>query len=164
MALSNANEYVQGLYGAQFPVMASALLLPPTIKAYDPTTWVLDDKISAASEYSYDSYGFGTYYDDVHGDLRATNLLLTNSLLKRNSVVDRVVASGSATVDLIGMIGQKSSNHKLDYKVPTKRGARSENTSLDTPMHVGTGGSITMFAEKHDQLFSREEAPITPRT
>ena len=117
MALSNANEYVQGLYGAQFPVMASALLLPPTIKAYDPTSWVLDDKISAASEYSYDSYGFGTYYDDVHGDLRATNLLLTNSLLKRNSVVDRVVASGSATVDLIGMVGQKTSNHKLDYNL-----------------------------------------------
>ena len=117
MALSNANEYVQGLYGAQFPVIASALLLPPTIKAYDPTTWVLDDKISAASEYSYDSYGFGTYYDDVHGDLRATNLLLTNSLLKRNSVVDRVVASGSATVDLIGMVGQKTSNHKLDYNL-----------------------------------------------
>lgn len=30
MALSNANEYVQGLYGAQFPVMASVLLLPPS--------------------------------------------------------------------------------------------------------------------------------------
>ena len=27
MALSNANEYVQGLYGAQYPVMASALLI-----------------------------------------------------------------------------------------------------------------------------------------
>ena len=82
MALSNANEYVQGLYGAQYPVMASALITPPTIKAYDPSTWVLDDKISAASEYSYDSYGYGTYYDDVHGDLRVTNVLLTNSLLK----------------------------------------------------------------------------------
>jgi hypothetical protein len=72
MALSNANEWVQGLYGAQYPVMASALILPPTIKAYDESTWCLDDKISAASEYSYDSYGFGTYYDDVHGDLRVT--------------------------------------------------------------------------------------------
>ena len=91
MALSNANEYVQGLYGAQYPVMASVLLLPPTIKAYDPSTWVLDDKISAASEYSYDSYGYGTYYDAVHGDLRVTNVLLENSLLKRNSVVDRIV-------------------------------------------------------------------------
>jgi len=117
MGLSNANEWVQGLYGAQYPVMASALLTPPTIKAYDESTWVLDDKISSASEYTYDSYGFGTYYDDVHGDLRVTNLLLTNSLLKRNSVIDRIVASGSAAVDLIGMVGQKSSNHKLDYNI-----------------------------------------------
>lgn len=117
MALSNANEYVQGLYGAQFPVMASALLLPPTIKAYDKSTWVLDDKISSASEYSYDSYGYGTYYDDIHGDLRVTNVLLTNNLLKRKSTVDRIVASGSATVDLIDMVGNKSSNHKLDYNL-----------------------------------------------
>ncbi len=117
MALSNANEYVQGLYGQQFPVMASALLQPPTIKAYDESTWVLDDKISAASEYKYDSYGYGTYYDDVHGDIRVTNLLLTNNLLERNSVVDRIVASGSANVDLIGMVGQESSNHKLNYNL-----------------------------------------------
>jgi TonB-dependent starch-binding outer membrane protein SusC len=117
MALSNASEYVEGLYGLQFPVMASALILPPTIKAYDESTWCLDDKISAASEYSYDSYGYGTYYPDVHGDLRVTNVLLTNSLLKRNSTVDRVVASGSTDVDLIGMLGLKSSNHKLDYNL-----------------------------------------------
>ncbi|MBL4560679.1 MAG: TonB-dependent receptor [Labilibaculum sp.] len=117
MALSNANEYVQGLYGSQFPVMASALLLPPSIKAYDESTWVLDDKISAASEYSYDSYGYGTYYDDVHGDLRVTNVLLTNGLLERNSVVDRFVASGSTKVDLIGMLGRQSKNHKFDYNL-----------------------------------------------
>ena len=117
MALSNANEYVQGLYGAQYPVMASALLLPPTIKAYDESTWLLDDKISAASQYNYDSYGFGTYYDDVHGDLRVTNVLLLNSLLKRNAVVDRIVASGSATVDFIDMMGRESDNHKFNYKL-----------------------------------------------
>lgn len=117
MALSNANEYVEGLWGAQYPVMASALLMPPSIKAYDESTWVLDDKLAAAAEYTYDSYGYGTYYDDVHGDLRVTNLLLTNSLLKRNVVVDRVVASGSAIVDLIGMVGLKSSNHKFDYNL-----------------------------------------------
>ena len=117
MALSNANEYVQGLYGAQYPVMASALLLPPTIKAYDESTWVLDDKISSASQYNYDSHGFGTYYDDVHGDLRVTNVLLTNSLLERNAVVDRIVASGSVTVDLFDMVGRKNENHKLDYKL-----------------------------------------------
>jgi TonB-dependent starch-binding outer membrane protein SusC len=117
MGLSNANEFVQGLYGAQFPVMASVSILPPTIRAYDQSTWVLDDKISSASEYTYDSHGFGTYYDDVHGDLRVTNVLLTNSLLKRNSVVDRIVASGSTNVDLIDMIGVQSTNHKLSYNL-----------------------------------------------
>jgi TonB-linked SusC/RagA family outer membrane protein len=117
MALSNANEYVQGLYGAQYPVMASVLLLPPTIKAYDPSTWVLDDKIAAATNYNYDSYGFGTYYDDVHGDLRVTNVLLENSLIKRNTTVDRIVSSGSADVDLISMLGLKSSHHKVDYNI-----------------------------------------------
>jgi TonB-linked SusC/RagA family outer membrane protein len=115
MGLSNANEYVQGLYGAQYPVMASVSIIPPTIRAYDESTWVLDDKISAASEYTYDSYGYGTYYDDVHGDLRVTNVLLTNSLLKRNTGVDRIVASGSAIVDLIDMVGTANTNHKLNY-------------------------------------------------
>lgn len=115
MALSNANEYVQGLYGAQFPVMASVSILPPTIRAYDESTWVLDDRIPAASEYTYDSYGYGTYYDDIHGDLRVTNVLLTNNLLERNTKVDRFVASGSAIVDLFDMVGKKSNNHKLNY-------------------------------------------------
>ena len=64
----------------------------------------------------------------------------------------------------IGESSQVKIKHKLDYKVPTKRGTRSENTSLDTPMHVGTGGRVTLFAEKHDQLFSRNDAPIPKRT
>lgn len=118
MGLSNANEYVQGLYGSQFPVMASVSILPPTIKAYDESTWVLDDKISSASEYTYDSYGYGTYYDNVHGDLRVTNVLLTNNLLQRNTTVDRVVASGSANVDLIDMVSSNTNqNHKLSYNL-----------------------------------------------
>lgn len=117
MALSNKREYVQGLYGQQFPVMASVLVSPPTIKAYDPSTWVLDDKLQAATQYHYDSYGYGTYYDDVHGDLRVTNVLLENSLIKRNTTVDRVVATGSADVDLMGMLGLKSDKQKLGYKL-----------------------------------------------
>ena len=115
MSLSNANEYVQGLYGTQYPVMASALLMPPSIKAYDADTWFLDRIVSAASEYNYDSWGFGTYYDDVHGDIRMTNPLLYNNLLERNTIVDRIVATGSATADLLDMVGLKNDNHKLDY-------------------------------------------------
>ena len=115
MGLSNANEYVQGLYGQQYPVLASALIMPPSIKAYDDRTWVLDDILGAASEYSYDSWGYGTYYDDVHGDIRMTNPLLTNNLLKRKTNVDRIVATGSANVDLLDMFGAKNDTHGLTY-------------------------------------------------
>ena len=117
MALSNANEYVQGLYGQQFPIMASALLMPPSIKAYDESTWCLDDKLGAASNYSYDAYGFGTYYSAQHGDIRMQNPLLTNNLLERNTTVDRIVATGSANLDLLGMFGFKSENHSLSYNL-----------------------------------------------
>lgn len=63
----------------------------------------------------------------------------------------------------VGQSSQVAIKHKLDYKAPTKRGTRSENTTHETPMSVGTGGKLTLFPEKHDQLFTREEAPIHPR-
>ena len=151
MALSNANEYVEGLYGSQYPVMASALLLPPTIKAYDESTWVLDDKISAASEYSNDSYGYGTYYPDIHGDLRVTNVLLTNSLLERNTTVDRIVASGSATVDLIGMVGRESSNHSLAYNLNL---SYSKTTSKDFTFVPAFIQSTTNYLSKSDETLT----------
>ncbi|MDP4272911.1 MAG: TonB-dependent receptor, partial [Bacteroidota bacterium] len=151
MALSNANEYVQGLYGAQYPVMASVLLLPPTIKAYDPSTWVLDDKVPAATNYSYDSYGFGTYYDDVHGDLRVTNVLLENSLIKRNTTVDRIVSSGSADVDLIGMLGLKSVHHKLDYNLNLSYSKTFAKDFVFIPAFIQ---STTNYLAKGDETLS----------
>lgn len=48
----------------------------------------------------------------------------------------------------IGDSSQVKIKYKRDYKVPTKRGTRSENTSLDTPMHVVSSSKITLFAEK----------------
>jgi len=82
-----------------------------------------------------------------------------------------VVDNGKAgkitiTLDIsqIGETHQVKVKHKLAYKVPTKRGDRSENTSLDTPMHVGSGGKLTLFPEKVEQLFSRDQAPIPQRT
>ena len=57
MAISNASEYVQGLYGDVTNVLRGTLLMQPTIKAYDESTWVLDDKVGSASNYNYDAYG-----------------------------------------------------------------------------------------------------------
>jgi len=151
MALSNANEYVQGLWGAQYPVMASALLMPPSIRAYDESTWVLDDKIPAATEYTYDSFGYGTYYDDVHGDLRVTNLLLTNNILERNVVVDRIVASGSANIDLITMVGLSSSNQKFDYNLNL---AYSKTIAKDFTFVPAFIQSTTNYLSKQDETLT----------
>lgn len=117
MALSNASEYVQGLYGDVTNVLRGTLLMPPTIKAYDPSTWVLDDKVGAASNYNYDAYGYGVYYDTIHGDISASNPLLVNNLLTRNTLVDRFVGTASADVDLLNMVGVHSNNHHLNYKI-----------------------------------------------
>ena len=117
MGLSNANEYVQGLYGDVTNVLRGTLLMQPTIKAYDESTWYLDEKVPAAKNYKYDAYGYGVYYNDIHGDISASNPLLVNNKLTRNTIVDRVVATGSADVSLLKMIGIESKNHKLNYKL-----------------------------------------------
>ena len=117
MGLSNASEYVQGLYGDVTNVLRGTLLMQPTIKAYDESTWVLDDKVGSASSYNYDAYGYGVYYDTIHGDISASNPLLINNLLTRNTIVDRVVVTGSADVDLMKMVGFENKNHKLNYKL-----------------------------------------------
>ncbi|MCQ2244329.1 MAG: TonB-dependent receptor [Bacteroidaceae bacterium] len=117
MGLSNASEYVQGLYGDVTNVLRGTLLMQPTIKAYDPNTWVLDDKVGAANGYNYDAYGYGVYYDYVHGDISASNPLLVNNLLQRNTIVDRVLATGSADVDLFNLFGIKSKNHSIHYNL-----------------------------------------------
>lgn len=117
MSLSNASEYVQGLYGDVTNVLRGTLLMQPTIKAYDSSTWVLDDKVGAASDYNYDAYGYGVYYDDIHGDISASNPLLINNLLQRNTRVDRFVGTGSADVDILKMFGIDNKNHKLNYKI-----------------------------------------------
>ena len=117
MGLSNANEYVQGLYGDVTNVLRGTLLMQPTIKAYDESTWYLDDKVPAAKNYSYDAYGYGVYYNDIHGDISASNPLLVNNKLTRNTLVDRMVATGSADFDLMKMVGMENKNHKLNYKL-----------------------------------------------
>lgn len=116
MGLSNASEYVQGLYGDVTNVLRGTLLMQPTIKAYDESTWVLDDKVGSASGYNYDAYGYGVYYDNIHGDISASNPLLVNNLLQRKTVVDRFVGNATAELDLLELFNIQSKNHKLSFK------------------------------------------------
>ena len=136
MAVSNASEYVQGLYGNLGNVLSGVLNMQPTIKAYDPSTWVLDDMVGSASGYKYDAYGYGVYYDTVHGDISAMNPLLVNKMLTRNTIVDRFVGTASADVDLLNMIGIKSDNHKLTYKINLSYSTTSCNDKTWIPAWI----------------------------
>ena len=135
-SISNANEYVQGLYGNLPNVLLGVLTMQPTIKAYDPSTWVLDDKVGSASSWHYDAFGYGVYYDTVHGDISASNPLLINNLLTRNTIVDRFVGTASADVDLLEMVGVKSKNHKLNYKINLSYSATHANDKTWIPAWV----------------------------
>ena len=136
LAVSNANEYVQGLYGNLGNVLGGVLNMQPTIKAYDESTWVLDDMVGSASGYKYDAYGYGVYYDIVHGDISAMNPLLVNNMLTRNTIVDRFVGTASADVDLLDMLGVKSKNHKLTYKINLSYSTTSANDKTWIPAWI----------------------------
>ena len=115
MSIGNDDPYIQGLYGNLGNVLRGVLNMQPTIKAYDESTWVLDDVVGSASGWKYDAYGYGVYYDTVHGDISAMNPLLVNELMTRQTVVDRFVGTGSADVDLLKMLGIESKNLNLSY-------------------------------------------------
>ena len=136
LAVSNANEYVQGLYGNLGNVLGGVLNMQPTIKAYDASTWVLDDRVGSASSYKYDAYGYGVYYDTVHGDISAMNPLLVNNMLTRNTVVDRFVGTASADVDLLKMVGVESKNHSLTYKINLSYSSTSCNDKTWIPAWI----------------------------
>ena len=136
LAVSNANEYVQGLYGNLGNILGGVLNMQPTIKAYDAGTWVLDDMVGSASGYKYDAYGYGVYYDTVHGDISAMNPLLVNNMLTRNTIVDRFVGTASADVDLLGMLGIKNKNHQLTYKINLSYSTTSANDKTWIPAWI----------------------------
>jgi len=79
MSIGNSDPYIQGLYGNLGNVLRGVLNMQPTIKAYDESTWVLDDVVGSASGWKYDAYGYGVYYDTVHGDISAMNRLIRST-------------------------------------------------------------------------------------
>ncbi|MBO5593735.1 MAG: TonB-dependent receptor [Prevotella sp.] len=136
MSIGNSDPYIQGLYGNLGNVLRGVLNMQPTIKAYDESTWVLDDVVGSASGWKYDAYGYGVYYDTVHGDISAMNPLLVNELMTRKTIVDRFVGTGSADVDLLKMIGVESKNHHLSYKLNLSYSTTSANDKTWIPAWI----------------------------
>lgn len=118
IGIGNDQPYIQGMYGMDGAnVLSNALMMPPTIKAYDESTWYMDETVPMARNYNYDSYGYGAYSESLHGPVDRANPLLVNNLITRNTLVDRIVATGSADVNLLKMVGFENKNHKLNYKL-----------------------------------------------
>ena len=136
LSIGNDDRYIQGLYGNLGNVLRGVLGMQPTIKAYDDSTWVLDDMVGSASGWKYDAYGYGVYYDTVHGDISAMNPLLINNLLSQKTTVDRFVGTGSADVDLLKMLGIESKNHQLTYKINLSYSATHANDKTWTPAWI----------------------------
>ena len=157
-SISNANEYVQGLYGNLPNVLLGVLTMQPTIKAYDDSTWVLDDMVGSASSWRYDAFGYGVYYDTIHGDISASNPLLINNMLTRNTLVDRFVGSASADVDLLEMVGIKSKNHKLGYKINLSYSATHCNDKTWIPAWIQ---SNRVYLAKENERLTKGHRKIT---
>ena len=136
LSIGNDDRYIQGLYGNLGNVLRGVLGMQPTIKAYDESTWVLDDMVGSASGWKYDAYGYGVYYDTVHGDISAMNPLLINNLLSQKTTVDRFVGTGSADVDLLKMLGIECKNHQLTYKINLSYSATHANDKTWTPAWI----------------------------
>ena len=119
MSIGNGNEYIQGLNVNQGNFLSSILVMQPTIKAYDESTWVLDGRQGegAAAAIPYDAYGYGVYDVNVHGDIAQSNPLVLNNIIERKYQVDRFVGTASANVDLFDMVGHKMENHNLAYNI-----------------------------------------------
>ena len=64
-------------------------------------------------------------------------------------------------VQRIGNSYQVNIAHTLKYTVPTMRGKISEEDTTETPMHVNTGGKVSIFPENQNQLFTRKGEPQT---
>ena len=155
IGISNAQEFIQGLYGMDGAnVLSNALIMPPTVKAYDDSTWYLDDQVPAAKNYKYDAFGYGTFNESVHGAIDRDNPLLLNNLFNRNTIVDRVVATGSADVNLLKMIGIDSKNHKLNYKLNLSYSKTYGTYHTWLPSFIE---STKKYLSKNDETLTKEK-------
>lgn len=56
----------------------------------------------------------------------------------------------------IGESQQVNAVATLSYKIPTKRGSRSEDYAVDTPLYVGKGGRLTVLPENQIDIFTKK--------
>lgn len=68
------------------------------------------------------------------------------------------------TLDMaqIANSNQVNLTHSLKYVKPTGNGRVTEENATATPMHVGTGGKLTLFPDTQERLFDKPAAAHSP--
>lgn len=69
---------------------------------------------------------------------------------------------GKVTIQLdlerIGDSNQVTCTHAIKFAKPTSKGKAMEEATTKTPLHVGTGGALSLFPETQGALFDRTGA------
>lgn len=98
------------------------------------------------------------FFDDIDGGVFAEKLSRALSDVAAG-VIDHN-KPGELTIKLkmkrIGSSYQLGINHKLSYVKPTAKGKVTEENTTETPMHVGSGGKLSLFPENQGQLFGKK--------
>lgn len=83
------------------------------------------------------------------------NIALSDAAL--NTLTHDKVSTVTLQIKLsrIGDSNQVSAVSTVAYKVPTKRGSRSEDYATDTPMYVGAGGKLTVTPDNQIDIFKK---------
>lgn len=107
-----------------------------------------------------------TFMDDLDGGMFANKLGKALSEAAGGCVDFNKEAAVTLTFKLkrIGNSYQVGIQHKIAYTVPTQRGKVTEEDTTETPMHVGTGGRMTVFPENQHQMFGRKGEPTASQT
>ena len=102
-----------------------------------------------------------TFFEDLDGGVFIQKLARALSEVA-GGVVDN---NDKGRVDIqlnvkrIGQSYQVNVGSTLKYTVPTLRGKISEEDTTETPMHVNTGGKLSIFPENQGQLLTKQGLP-----
>jgi hypothetical protein len=97
------------------------------------------------------------FIGEIGGGVFAEQVSSALSDVAANVMMHNKAGKVTITFDLKKMNGDTSQvmiKHKLDYKVPTNRGQRTETGTTETSMYVGRGGKMTIANEAQTDMFA----------
>ena len=65
------------------------------------------------------------------------------------------------SLERIGDSSQVTCTHSIKFKKPTAKGNATEEATTKTPLHVGTGGVLSLFPESQPDMFARGDTART---